>query len=134
MLWLEILKPPPNLGAISPWSKKRHFSYLLELQRGNSQQVRMLSIWGFKGPRLCSFHGQEWHTCRRWGVFNKTTIKEGIKNSTSALIVFSLNYVSLDELVLILERKNSSYFIIPLFFFRLKFAISNTSEEIMDSH
>lgn len=49
------------------------------------------------------------------------TIKEGIRNSMSAIIIFSQNYASstwcLDELVLILERKkNSRYFIIPLFY------------------
>ncbi|KAK1394374.1 hypothetical protein POM88_013430 [Heracleum sosnowskyi] len=49
------------------------------------------------------------------------TIKEGIKNSMSAIIIFSQNYAystwCLDELVLILERKkNSRYFIIPIFY------------------
>ncbi|KAK1394375.1 TMV resistance protein N-like [Heracleum sosnowskyi] len=49
------------------------------------------------------------------------TIKEGIKNSMSAMIIFSQNYAystwCLDELVLILKRKkNSRYFIIPIFY------------------
>lgn len=49
------------------------------------------------------------------------TIKEGIRNSMSAIIIFSQNYAystwCLDELVLILERKkNSRYFIIPIFY------------------
>lgn len=49
------------------------------------------------------------------------TIKEGIRNSMSAIIVFSSNYASstwcLDELVLILGRmKSSRYFIIPIFY------------------
>lgn len=48
-------------------------------------------------------------------------IKEGIRNSMSAIIVFSQNYAystwCLDELVLILERKkNSRYFIMPIFY------------------
>lgn len=50
-----------------------------------------------------------------------TTIKDGIKNSMSAIVVFSQNYAystwCLDELVLILERnKNSRYFVIPVFY------------------
>nr|XP_017234331.1 PREDICTED: disease resistance protein RLM3-like isoform X2 [Daucus carota subsp. sativus]XP_017234333.1 PREDICTED: disease resistance protein RLM3-like isoform X2 [Daucus carota subsp. sativus]XP_017234334.1 PREDICTED: disease resistance protein RLM3-like isoform X2 [Daucus carota subsp. sativus]XP_017234335.1 PREDICTED: disease resistance protein RLM3-like isoform X2 [Daucus carota subsp. sativus] len=49
------------------------------------------------------------------------TIKEGIRNSMSAIIVFSKNYADstwcLDELVLILERnRNSRYFILPIFY------------------
>ena len=48
-------------------------------------------------------------------------IKEGIRNSMSAIIIFSQNYAystwCLDELVLILERsKNSKYFIIPILY------------------
>ncbi|XP_074355590.1 uncharacterized protein LOC141695231 isoform X2 [Apium graveolens] len=48
-------------------------------------------------------------------------IKEGIRNSMSAIIIFSPNYASstwcLEELVLILQRmKTSKYFIIPIFY------------------
>ncbi|KAL8101358.1 disease resistance protein RPV1-like [Apium graveolens] len=49
------------------------------------------------------------------------TIKEGIRNSMSAIVIFSQKYAystwCLDELVLILERKkNSRYFIIPILY------------------
>lgn len=49
------------------------------------------------------------------------TIKEGIRNSMSAIIIFSSNYASstwcLDELVLILKRmKSSRYFVIPILY------------------
>ncbi|WOG87658.1 hypothetical protein DCAR_0206889 [Daucus carota subsp. sativus] len=48
-------------------------------------------------------------------------IKEGIRNSMSAIIIFSQNHAystwCLDELVLILERsKNSKYFVIPILY------------------
>lgn len=51
-----------------------------------------------------------------------STIKEGIRDSKSAIIIFSQNYAystwCLDELVLILEqkKKDSSFFIIPIFY------------------
>lgn len=50
-----------------------------------------------------------------------STIKEGIRNSTSAIIIFSQDYANskwcLDELVLILQRRQTSkYFIIPIFY------------------
>ncbi|XP_074359354.1 disease resistance protein RPV1-like [Apium graveolens] len=49
------------------------------------------------------------------------TIREGIRNSMSAIIIFSPNYANsawcLDELVLILERnRNSKYFVMPIFY------------------
>ncbi|KAK1388342.1 hypothetical protein POM88_016520 [Heracleum sosnowskyi] len=49
------------------------------------------------------------------------TIKAGIRNSMSSIVIFSQNYAfstwCLDELVLILERKkNSRYFILPIFY------------------
>ncbi|KAK1388343.1 hypothetical protein POM88_016521 [Heracleum sosnowskyi] len=49
------------------------------------------------------------------------TIREGIRNSMSAIIIFSQKYAystwCLDELVLILERKkNSRYFVMPIFY------------------
>ncbi|WOG86902.1 hypothetical protein DCAR_0206121 [Daucus carota subsp. sativus] len=60
-------------------------------------------------------------TAIRVGDEVDSTIKEGIRNSMSAIIIFSQNYAystwCLDELVLILERKkNSRYFIIPIFY------------------
>ena len=60
-------------------------------------------------------------TAIRVGDEVDSTIKEGIRNSMSAIIIFSQNYAystwCLDELVLIVERKkNSRYFIIPIFY------------------
>ncbi|WOG86913.1 hypothetical protein DCAR_0206132 [Daucus carota subsp. sativus] len=60
-------------------------------------------------------------TAIRVGDEVDSTIKEGIRNSMSAIIILSQNYAystwCLDELVLILERKkNSRYFIIPIFY------------------
>lgn len=51
----------------------------------------------------------------------RDTIEEGIKNSMSAMVIFSPDYAKstwcLDELVLILNRlKSSRYFIIPIFY------------------
>ena len=84
---------------------------LLEFQRGNSQQFHMLSIWGFKGRGLCVI-------CVGDEVYS--TIKEGIKNSMSAIIVFSQNYAystwCLDELVLILKATRTPCILLYHFF------------------